>query len=143
VEECSSALLADLREREERPERAVSLRVSLDGGMMRMNAGTEDGKPTDAAKAGYAIGSGSVEAANKVLVTVRMKRSGQSRGRAGAAPEPSRRLEAPGMRQRKPASDPDRPRRVIRGQNISGSKSEPYENRTRCVQASVTVMFFF
>ena len=37
----------------------------------------------DAADAGYAIGSGSVESANKVLVTARMKRSGQGRGRDG------------------------------------------------------------
>ena len=36
-----------------------------------------------AADAGYAIGSGSVESANKVLVTSRMKRSGQSWGRDG------------------------------------------------------------
>ncbi len=37
----------------------------------------------DAAAAGYAIGSGAVESANKVLVTCRMKRSGQSWGRDG------------------------------------------------------------
>jgi len=37
----------------------------------------------DAANAGFAIGSGSVEAANKVLGTARMKRSGQSWGRDG------------------------------------------------------------
>ena len=37
----------------------------------------------DAADAGHAIGSGSVEAADKVPVTSRMKRSGQSRGREG------------------------------------------------------------
>ncbi len=37
----------------------------------------------DAANAGHPIGSGSVEAANRVLVTVRMKRSGQGRGRDG------------------------------------------------------------
>ena len=48
VEECSGALLAGLREREEMPAEAVSLLVSLDGVMMRMNAGTADGKPTDA-----------------------------------------------------------------------------------------------
>ncbi len=36
-----------------------------------------------AAAAGYAIGSGAVAAANKVLVTTRMKRSGQSWGRDG------------------------------------------------------------
>ena len=35
------------------------------------------------AKAGYPIGSGEVEAANKVLVTQRLKRSGQSWGRDG------------------------------------------------------------
>jgi len=35
------------------------------------------------AKAGYPIGSGQVEAANKVLVTQRLKRSGQSWGRDG------------------------------------------------------------
>ena len=35
------------------------------------------------AKAGYPIGSGVVEAANKVLVTQRMKRSGQRWGRQG------------------------------------------------------------
>jgi len=35
------------------------------------------------AAAGQAIGSGSVEAANRVLVTARMKRSGQSWGRDG------------------------------------------------------------
>ena len=37
----------------------------------------------NAAAAGFAIGSGSVEAANKVLITSRMKRSGQSWGRDG------------------------------------------------------------
>ncbi len=37
----------------------------------------------DAAAAGYAIGSGAVAAANKVLVTTRMKRSGQSWRRDG------------------------------------------------------------
>ena len=37
----------------------------------------------DAADVGYAIGSGSVESANKVLVTSRMNRSGQSWGRGG------------------------------------------------------------
>ena len=37
----------------------------------------------DAAAAGYAIGSGAVAAANIVLVTTRMKRSGQSWGRDG------------------------------------------------------------
>jgi hypothetical protein len=36
-----------------------------------------------AASAGFAVGSGAVEAANKVLVTTRMKRSGQSWGRDG------------------------------------------------------------
>ena len=36
-----------------------------------------------AAAAGFAIGSGAVEAANKTLVTVRMKRSGQRWGRDG------------------------------------------------------------
>jgi len=41
-------LRAELREREEMPEGAVSLPVSLDGVMMRMNAETADGKPTDA-----------------------------------------------------------------------------------------------
>ena len=35
------------------------------------------------AKDGYPIGSGEVEAANKVLVTHRLKRSGQSWGRDG------------------------------------------------------------
>ena len=48
MEECSGALLAGLREREEMPAEAVSLLVSLDGVMMRMNAETADGKPTDA-----------------------------------------------------------------------------------------------
>ena len=48
MEECSGALLPGLREREEMPAEAVSLLVSLDGVMMRMNAGTTDGKPTDA-----------------------------------------------------------------------------------------------
>ena len=37
----------------------------------------------DAAAAGYAIGSGSVESANRVLVTARMKRFGQNWGRDG------------------------------------------------------------
>ncbi len=37
----------------------------------------------DAAVAGFPIGSGAVEAANKVLVTTRMKRSGQRWGRDG------------------------------------------------------------
>ncbi len=95
-----------------------------------------------AAKAGYAIGSGAVEATDKALVTTRMKRSGQrwgrdggqgvltlrpllksgrfdraGVGRAGAAPEPKRRLEAAGMRQRQPARGANRARRVIRRRN--------------------------
>ncbi|MYA88115.1 MAG: hypothetical protein F4X97_06635 [Boseongicola sp. SB0662_bin_57] len=37
----------------------------------------------DAAAAGYAAGSGSVESANRILVTSRIKRSGQSWGRDG------------------------------------------------------------
>ncbi len=37
----------------------------------------------DAANAGHPIGSGSVEAANRVLVTAGMKRPGQGRGRDG------------------------------------------------------------
>lgn len=48
MEACSGELLPDLREREEMPAEAVSLLVSLDGVMMRMNAETTDGKPTDA-----------------------------------------------------------------------------------------------
>ncbi len=48
VEECSGALLEDLRAREEMPAKAVSPLVLLDGDMMRMNAGTADGKATDA-----------------------------------------------------------------------------------------------
>ena len=48
MEACSGALLTGLREREEMPAEAVSLLVSLDGVMMRMNAETADGKPTDA-----------------------------------------------------------------------------------------------
>ena len=48
VEECSGALLEDLRAREEMPAEAVSLLVSLDGVMMRMTAETADGKATDA-----------------------------------------------------------------------------------------------
>jgi len=48
MEECSGALLPGLREREEMPAEAVSVLVSLDGVMMRMNAETADGKPTDA-----------------------------------------------------------------------------------------------
>jgi len=36
-----------------------------------------------AADAGYTIGSGSVESANRVLVTARIERSGQSWGRGG------------------------------------------------------------
>jgi len=38
---------------------------------------------TDATAESHAIGSGSVESANRVLVTGRMKRSGQGRGRDG------------------------------------------------------------
>ena len=38
----------------------------------------------DAADAGYAIGSGAIESANKVLVTTRKKRSGQRCGRDGS-----------------------------------------------------------
>ena len=38
------------------------------------------------AKDGYPIGSGEVEAANKVLMTQRLKRSGKSWGREGAFP---------------------------------------------------------
>ncbi len=37
----------------------------------------------EAASAGFAIGSGAVEAANKVLVTSRMKRTGRRGGREG------------------------------------------------------------
>ncbi len=48
IEACSGALLKDLREQEEMPAEAVSLLVSLDGVMMRMNAETADGKATDA-----------------------------------------------------------------------------------------------
>ncbi len=48
MEACSGDLLPDLREREEMPAGAVSLLVSLDGVMMRMNAETAEGKPTDA-----------------------------------------------------------------------------------------------
>ncbi len=48
MEECSGEILQGLRKREELPEGAVSLPVSLDGVMMRMNAGTADRKPTDA-----------------------------------------------------------------------------------------------
>ncbi len=48
IEACSGALLGDLREQEEMPAEAVSLLVSLDGVMMRMNAETADGKATDA-----------------------------------------------------------------------------------------------
>ncbi len=51
-------------------------------------------------------------------------------GRAGVEPEPPRRLETPGMRQRERAVDAGRTRRVIRKRNIMESKSEPYENRT-------------
>ncbi len=107
----------------------------------------------DAADAGHPTGSGSAESASKVLVTARMKRSGQGRGRdggqgarpsgrprvrtprpglgrAGTGHGPPRRLEAPGMRQRQPPGGAGRARRVIRRRNISGSESEPYENRT-------------
>ena len=45
MEACSGELLPGLREREEMPAEAVSLLVSLDGVMMRMNAETADGKP--------------------------------------------------------------------------------------------------
>ena len=48
MEECSGALPAGLREREEMPAEAVSLLVPPDGVMMRMHAGTADGKATDA-----------------------------------------------------------------------------------------------
>ena len=48
MEECSGEILQGLRKREKLPEGAVSLPVSLDGVMMRMNAGTADRKPTDA-----------------------------------------------------------------------------------------------
>ncbi len=48
MEACSGEILPGLREREEMPEGAVSLLVSLDGVMMRMNAEETDGKPTDA-----------------------------------------------------------------------------------------------
>ena len=112
----------------------------------------------DAAAAGYAIGSGAVESANKVLVTVRMKLraalgtrrrprgpdlpvASQVRalrpgvGRRGAASEPLRRLEAAPMRQRQPARGAGRARRVIRQKNIRESKGEPYENRTRPARA--------
>ncbi len=91
----------------------------------------------DAADAGHPIGSGSVESANKVLVTARMKRSGQGRGRdggqgarpsgrprvrtprpgmgrAGPGHGPPRRLEA-ATRQRQPPGGAHRARRVIRG----------------------------
>ncbi len=86
----------------------------------------------DAVAAGGAIGSGTVESANRVPVTSRMKRPGQRRGRdggqgvltfralrpgtgrAGPPPEPQRRLQAPAMRQR----------------NIMRSKDEPYGNHS-------------
>ncbi len=48
MEERSGEILPDLREREDMPEGAVSLLVSLDGVMMRMNAEAADGKPADA-----------------------------------------------------------------------------------------------
>ena len=48
MEECSGELLADLREREDMPEGAVSPLVSPGGVMMRMNAGAADGKPAHA-----------------------------------------------------------------------------------------------
>jgi len=51
----------------------------------------------DAAAAGHAIGSASVEAANSVLVTARMKRSGQGLGRDGGQGVPAfRSLPGPG-----------------------------------------------
>ncbi len=56
MEERSGALPADLREREDMPEGAVSLPVPPGGAMMRMNAGTEDGKPTDAGWRGASCG---------------------------------------------------------------------------------------
>ncbi len=98
-----------------------------------------------AAEAGHPIGSGSVEAANRVLVTARMKRSGQSwgrdggqgarpsgrprvrtpppgLGRAGSGHGPPRRLEATGMRQRQSPGGAGRARRVIRGRNAREPK---------------------
>jgi len=48
MEACSGELLPGLREREDMPEEAVSVFVSLEGVMMRMNAEATDGKPTDA-----------------------------------------------------------------------------------------------
>ena len=48
MEECSGELPAGLREREEMPAEAVPPPVPPDGAMMRMNAGTADGKPADA-----------------------------------------------------------------------------------------------
>ncbi len=103
-----------------------------------------------AAAAGFAIGSGSVESANRVPVTSRMKPSGPRRrlgrpdlpvaaqvralrpgmGRAGSEPEPQRRLRAPAMRQRERGGREDGPRRVIRERNIMKSKGEPYENHS-------------
>ena len=47
------------------------------------SGGSWPSSATTTAAAGYAIGSGAVESANRVLVTVRMKRSGQRSGRDG------------------------------------------------------------
>ncbi len=56
MEERSGEIMPDLREREDMPEGAVSLPVPPGGVMMRMNAGTADGKPTDAGWRGASCG---------------------------------------------------------------------------------------
>ncbi len=57
MEARSGGILPDLREREEMPGGAVSLPVPPGGVMMRMNAETTDGKPTDAGWRGASRGA--------------------------------------------------------------------------------------
>ncbi len=65
---------------------------------------------------GHPIGSGSVEAANRVLVTSRMKRSGQGRGRdgaRGARPSGRPRVRTPPPGLGRSGAGPGPPRRLL------------------------------
>jgi len=99
------------------------------------------------ATAGHAIGSGSVEGANRMPVTARTRRSGQGRGAPAfrALPGSGRlhrawaelvpRLSRSGGWKPPECANENGPvarivRRVIRERNVRGPKGEPYENRT-------------
>ena len=75
----ASKVIDALRYQLRKGEKADEIRAEL--GYFRNNRSRMN--YAEAASAGFAIGSGAVEAANKVLVTSRMKRSGQRWGREG------------------------------------------------------------